>query len=123
MTDIAQALAAGCFDSVPAFEGPPETLSTTPGTRAALRTMPSGEHLQRHGTYTHTGYPFMQLAKETGADYGDVLLYAEWLRSGNRFKRDQTSLPVAVRSRIVDLIKLPAHLRGGVHFPPEVVLA
>lgn len=85
-------------------------------------------HLERHGTSSHTGYPFMQLARETGADYGDVLLYAEWQNNGGMWgETGPVGTPQQVRAlqntpyerslRIDALMRLPVHLRGGNHSP------
>lgn len=83
-------------------------------------------HLQRHGTCTHTGYPFMQLAKETGADYGDVLLYAQYVTARLRQWKDTDDatdedramtrrLSTQVCDRVRYLTAFPVHLRGGNH--------
>lgn len=113
MTPDQIAAAFGCFGSP--FSTPPAVRATPADQEKALH------HLERHGTYAHTGYPFMQLANATGADYGDVLLYAEWWKNGrSQFKRNRTSLPVAVRNRIVNLINIDVHLRGGNHYPDAV---
>lgn len=111
MTPDQIAAAFGCFGSP--FSVAPAVRATPADQEKALR------HLERHGTPTHTGYPFMQLAKATGADYGDVLLAASWGQSDIRESWSDAvgRLPLHVLLRIERLIDIDVYLRGGDHYP------
>lgn len=70
-----------------------------------------------------TGYPFMQLAKRHGVDYGDVLIVAQWItehpvqlafEAEDYVRQHLCKIPRAVAHKIYKLISQPAYLRGAV---------
>lgn len=63
---------------------------------------------------TPTGYPFLQIARRYGLNYGDVLLGAEsWRRVLTEVESDRYyALPAEVQDEINTLMNLPVADRG-----------
>lgn len=70
-----------------------------------------------------TGYPFMQLARRHGVDYGDVLVTAQWMLTnfGQRacdaaphIRQHLMKIPLVAAFELGTLVEQPVYLRGAV---------
>lgn len=60
-------------------------------------------------------YPFLDVAKRHGIDYGDVLMAAEFLlhTESSSIEVDEHRVPLDAMMEIAELVDLPVHARGG----------